>query len=84
MANLFRATGHAIALCIALLYILAGQAHFTSRLTPGLAAHVDEMTPRSHQAFWFLNLSYTQVGITLTCFKMFAKAKSDQATVWHV
>lgn len=61
MAITKRTVGHAIGLSIAVLYTLAGQAHFTDRFTPGLAANVEKMTPRSHQAFWFLNLSYDHV-----------------------
>jgi len=55
------AAGHTIGILIAVLYTLAGQAHFTDRFTPGLAAQIDEMTPRSHRAFSFLKLSYSQV-----------------------
>lgn len=40
-------------LTIATLYTLAGQAHFTSKLTPGLAANIDVMTPNSYNAFGF-------------------------------
>lgn len=61
MAKFSRVIGHAIGLLIAVLYTLAGQAHFTDRFTPTLAAQVEEMTPRSHRAFWFLNLSYQHV-----------------------
>ena len=60
MAN-SRTLGNAIGLFIAIFYALAGQAHFTNRFTPGLAANIEEMTPRSHRAFWFLNLTYPQV-----------------------
>lgn len=51
----------AAGLLVASLYTLAGQAHFTNRLTPGLAANIEAMTPNSHAAFWFLGLSYTNV-----------------------
>lgn len=62
----------AIGLSIALLYTLAGQAHFTSRFTPGLAAQVDEMTPNSHQAFWFLHLTYEQCKAAFGAFDLIA------------
>jgi hypothetical protein len=61
MTDIKRKVGNALGFGIAILYTLAGQAHFTDRLTPGLAANIEEMTPRSHRAFWFLNLSYLQV-----------------------
>ncbi|KAF2794775.1 hypothetical protein K505DRAFT_416913 [Melanomma pulvis-pyrius CBS 109.77] len=61
MANTNRILGNAIGLFIAMLYTLAGQAHFTSRLTPDLATNIEEMTTRSHRAFWFLQLSYLQL-----------------------
>ncbi|KAK5165146.1 uncharacterized protein LTR77_009244 [Saxophila tyrrhenica] len=47
-----------IGLTIATLYSLAGQAHFTPRLTPGLAQNIEIMTHNSHAAFWFLGLDY--------------------------
>lgn len=49
------------AILIAVLYSLAGQAHFTDRFTSDLAEQVDKMTPNAHAAFWFLGLEYTQV-----------------------
>lgn len=50
-----------VGIFIAGLYTLADQAHFTSRLTPGLAANIEIMTPNSHRAFWFLGLEYLTV-----------------------
>lgn len=61
MRNLSKTASNLIGLTLAVLLTLASQAHFTDRLTPGLAAQVEEMTPRSHRAFWFLNLSYPNV-----------------------
>lgn len=43
----------AAGLLIATLYTIAGQAHFTSKLTPGMAAQIDTMTPNCHEAFGF-------------------------------
>lgn len=51
----------AIGLAIAGLYSLAGQAHFTARITPGLAESIEKMTPNSHRAFWFLGIEYLTV-----------------------
>jgi hypothetical protein len=51
----------ALALTIATLYTLAGQAHFTSSLTPSLAANIEEMTRNSFAAFSFLGLDYPTV-----------------------
>ena len=50
-----------IGLLIATLYTLAGQAHFTDRLTPGLAANVEKMTPNSYVAFSGLGMEYAPV-----------------------
>jgi hypothetical protein len=66
MSDAKRILGNAIGLGIAVLYTLAGQAHLTNKFTPGLAANIEEMTPRSHQAFWFLNLSYPHVSVIKT------------------
>lgn len=63
MATAKRNLGHLLGFGIAVLYTIAGQAHFTSRFTPGMAATVEEMTPRSHEAFWFLRLSYEHVSV---------------------
>lgn len=52
-----------VGIFIAALYTLAGQAHFTNRITPGLAANIETMTPNSHRAFWFLGLEYLTVCI---------------------
>ena len=46
---------------IAMLYTLAGQAHFTDRITPDLASKIEAMTRNSYAAFWFLNLDYLSV-----------------------
>jgi hypothetical protein len=51
----------AAGMLIAVLYTLAGQAHFTDRLTPGLAANVEHMTRNSYAAFRFLGMSYPTV-----------------------
>lgn len=51
-----------LALCIATLYTIAGQAHFTARLTPKMAKTIDIMTPNSYEAFGRpLGLGYTTV-----------------------
>jgi hypothetical protein len=63
MSTLSSRLSNIIALCIATLYIIAGQAHFTDRLTPGMAANINEMTPNSHRAFGFLGLDYEVVSI---------------------
>lgn len=48
-------------LLIAVLYTVAGQAHFTGRITPELAENVEIMTQNSYDAFWFLGLDYLSV-----------------------
>ncbi|KPI42504.1 uncharacterized protein AB675_9593 [Cyphellophora attinorum] len=65
---------NAIALSIAILYTLAGQAHYTDRFTPDLAANVDTMTPNSHRAFWFLHLTYPQIQALFGAFDLIAAA----------
>jgi hypothetical protein len=55
------AISDAIGLGIAGLYTLAGQAHFTARITPGLAANIEQMTPNTHRAFSFLGIDYITV-----------------------
>lgn len=64
----------AAGLVIAALYTFAGQAHFTSRLTPGLAAQVEQMTPNSHKAFWFLHLNYITLKRVFGAFDLIAAA----------
>jgi hypothetical protein len=61
MSSLRLRIGHIIGLGIAILYTLAGQAHFTDKLTPGLAATIDEMTPRSFKVLPTYGLSYDAV-----------------------
>ena len=61
MASYLTLMSDGIGLLIAALYTLAGQAHFTTYLTPGLAEHVDEMTHNCHAAFWFLGIDYVSV-----------------------
>ncbi len=63
-----------IALLIFILYIMAGQAHFISRLTPGLAANIEAMTPNSHAAFHFLKLDYTTIKRLFGAFDLAAAA----------
>lgn len=63
---------NAIALSIAVLYTLAGQAHFTSRFTPGLAANVDKLTPNSHKALSFIPWTYPQCKAILGAFDFVA------------
>jgi hypothetical protein len=50
-----------IGLLVAGLYTVAGQAHFTARITPGLAETVELMTPNTHRAIWFLGVDYLTV-----------------------
>jgi hypothetical protein len=57
-----RTLGHLAGLSIACLYLYAGQAHFTSRLTPEFAENINAMTANSHRAFWFLGMDFDQVG----------------------
>lgn len=59
---------------IATLYTLAGQAHFTARITPSLAAQIEEMTPNSHRAFRFLNVSYSHLKMAFGAFDLIAAA----------
>ena len=70
------ATGisNVIGLSIAVLYTLAGQAHYTDRFTPGLAHNVEQMTPNSHRAFWFFHLSYPQCKALFGAFDLIAAA----------
>jgi hypothetical protein len=51
----------AIGLFFACLYTAFGQAHFTARITPGIAELVEQMTPNTHRAFSFLGLDYLTV-----------------------
>jgi hypothetical protein len=51
----------AISLLVAALYTVAGQAHFTARITPQVAETIEQMTPNSHRAFWFLGFDYVTV-----------------------
>lgn len=51
----------AAGLLIAVLYTLAGQAHFTDRFTPGLAQYVEATTRNSYPAFQILGLDYLSV-----------------------
>ncbi|KAK3704251.1 hypothetical protein LTR37_013925 [Vermiconidia calcicola] len=73
MANR-KTISNAIALLISILYSLAGQAHFTSHLTPGLAANIEAMTPNSHAAFHFLGLEYTTIKRLFGAFDLAAAA----------
>ena len=54
--------------------MFAGQAHFTSRLTPSLAALVEGMTSNTHRAFWFLHLIFAQLKHTLGVLDLVAAA----------
>lgn len=63
MASIQSYISDAIGLFIAVLYTIAGQAHYTSRFTPGMAATVDSMTPNTHRSLWFLGLDYETVSI---------------------
>ena len=54
----------ALAIIICSLYIIAGQAHFTNSLTPGLAAQIETATWETYDAFT-LGLPYDQVGYSL-------------------
>ena len=50
-------------LVIATLYTIAGQAHFTDRITPSFAAHVEEMTQNSQSAINIFEMDYLTVRI---------------------
>ena len=63
-----------IGLLIAALYTLAGQAHFTSRFTPALAANIEEMTPNSYKAFGGLGLDYLSFKYALGAFDLLGAA----------
>lgn len=61
MSSYSHIAGNGIGLLLASLYTVAGQAHFTDRLTPGLAQNINEMTHNTHKAFWFLGLNFQNV-----------------------
>ncbi|KAF2172246.1 hypothetical protein M409DRAFT_17483 [Zasmidium cellare ATCC 36951] len=66
--------GNGIGLVLAGLYTVAGQAHFTNRLTPGLAANINEMTHNTHKAFWFLGLGFENLKMVLGGFDLLGAA----------
>ncbi|KAH8651417.1 hypothetical protein BX600DRAFT_473528 [Xylariales sp. PMI_506] len=66
--------GDAIAVGIAVLYTLAGQAHFTARFTPDLARNIEQMTPNSHRAFWFIGASDPAIKCAFGAFDLIAAA----------
>lgn len=63
-----------VGITIAILYTIAGQAHFTDRITSGMAAQIEAMTPNSHKALWFFHLSYTQIKTLFGAFDLIAAA----------
>ncbi|KAK4555132.1 hypothetical protein LTR86_007898 [Recurvomyces mirabilis] len=58
MASRLNHLGDAIGLLIAGLYTVAGQAHFTDRLTPDLASNIETMTQNTYVAFGGLGMNY--------------------------
>ena len=56
MPSALRTTGNIIAFLLAVFYVVAGQAHFTDRFTPGMAAQANEMTPNLQRALRLENV----------------------------
>lgn len=85
MSSLLGYISDGIGLVIAVLYTVAGTAHFTDRFTPELAANVETMTQNSSQAFGFLGLSYIQVGATISRrVTALTDLYTAQADIWRV
>ena len=70
--SLVRIISDSAGLLIAILYTVAGQAHFTYCLTPGLAAQIEEMTLNSYKAFWFFYLDYSHLKMIFGAFDLIA------------
>lgn len=61
MLEFRRVASDAASLIIAALYLFAGQAHFTDKLTPEFAQHIEAMTQNSYTTLNFLDLDYLPV-----------------------
>ncbi|KAK4508094.1 hypothetical protein PRZ48_001832 [Zasmidium cellare] len=73
-SQLANIAGNGIGILLAGLYTVAGQAHFTDRLTPGLHQNIDEMTHNSHRAFWFLGLGFENLKMVFGAFDLLGAA----------